>query len=517
MRKTVYSGIIFFICFILLFIPMTALAEGETAETTAEPIEAIPADINDNDIEAVSAILIEASTGRVLYEKNADAKIYPASTTKVMTALLILELAAKDEYGQIIPDQIIKVGREINTIAWDGSKAGLDFNEKISLDNIMVGLMLASGNDAAVTLARHFGRSMLDSEAPSSDTIDKAGIKKFISMMNERAVELGAEGTHFINPHGYHDNEHFTTAKDLSIFTAEAMKSDYFRNIVSIYSLEYPDWNQTKKDNPNEKLMRRWVNRNRLLKTDSMYYYPEAIGVKTGYTSKAGNCLISAAQRDGITVISVVLKSSKSGQWYDSKKLLKYGLDRLEYQYPILDDFIYNTIDVVGGEDDKYGFVDINPMHDISVVVDKNSESIYDYKLVWDETLIDPDNPKDIILKAPVEKGMIVGEVLLLKDGEVVGNAPLVTKTNVSKALFTPNPAHSNTPTPTVKPTMKPIMDNFTGWISDTIPLVDIILKGILVLIALYFIIWIASNIRKTILRSKRKKAMKNSNKRRYR
>lgn len=212
---------------------------------------------------AVTAeIAMELTTGTVLKENNADIRMPMASTTKIMTAIIIIEDCDLDEIITV-PDEAIGA---------EGSSIYLKKDEQIDVMDLLYGLMLRSGNDSAAALAIHHSGS----------------IEKFSEAMNEKARELGAENTNFTNPSGLPDEEHYTTASDLCIITRYAMTNETFRRIVS-----------TK--NYNGKF-RSFTNKNKML-----YNYDGANGVKTGYTVKAGRCLVSSAERNGMDVICVVL------------------------------------------------------------------------------------------------------------------------------------------------------------------------------------------------------------------
>ena len=206
--------------------------------------------------------MVEVSSRRFLSERNADQRMPMASTTKILTALVILEDTALDE--------IVTVPKQAE--GTEGSSVYLKAGEEISIRDLLYGLMLRSGNDCAVTLALHHS----------------GNIRNFARAMNEKAVSVGAENSHFTNPHGLPDEEHYTTARDLALISAAAMQNETFREIVS-----------TKFYEP-----RGWQNKNKML-----WNFEGALGVKTGFTVRAGRCLVSAAERDGMTIVSVVLNS----------------------------------------------------------------------------------------------------------------------------------------------------------------------------------------------------------------
>lgn len=239
-----------------------------------------------NAITAKSAILIEATTGRVLYEKNAFEKRPMASTTKIMTAILAIENCSLEE--------VVEVGPNASGVG--GSSIWLSVGEKIPLSDMLYGLMLASGNDAAVAIAEHVAGS----------------VDKFAEMMNAKAKEIGAYNTHFNNPNGLPIEDHYTTAYDLAIISAYAMKNEFFREVVSTEYKTIPwqghEWNRVVK------------NKNKIL-----WQYEGGNGIKTGYTDDAGKCLSAAAERDGMQLISVVL--SDPNMFKDCMALMDYGFN----------------------------------------------------------------------------------------------------------------------------------------------------------------------------------------------
>lgn len=235
---------------------------------------------------ARGAIVIDGYTGRTLYEKNADAPQFPASTTKVMTALLIIEAGDLEKEVEITEEDA-KVGE---------SSLSLKTGERYTRRQMLYGLMLKSANDVAHALGR-----------------DNAGtMPEFAAKMTLRARELGATLTSFRNPHGLHHLEHFTTPRDLAVITRAAMQQPLFRRIVS--TLEHP-W-------ATSFAVQSLRNHNRLLKQ-----FPGCTGVKTGYTRPAQQVLASAALRDRREVIAIVMHTDKPGIWEDSKLLLTYGFD----------------------------------------------------------------------------------------------------------------------------------------------------------------------------------------------
>ena len=235
---------------------------------------------------ARGAIVLDGYTGRVLYEKNADEPQYPASTTKIMTALLVIEAGDLDREVEVTEEDA-RVGE---------SSLNIQAGEHYTRRQMLFGLMLKSANDVAHSLGRD-----------NAGTAEAFGLK-----MTLRARELGATTTNFCNANGLHNPLHYTTPRDLALIARAAMQQPYFRQIVA--TLEHP-WVTTTAMHPLR-------NHNRLLRE-----FPGCIGVKTGYTGPAQQVLASAALRDGREVLSVIMHSDKPGIWEDSKLLLTYGLD----------------------------------------------------------------------------------------------------------------------------------------------------------------------------------------------
>ena len=260
-------------CAVITFFGGEAQAEeGESFETSAR-----------------SAVLIERSTGRVLLACNAEERLPMASTTKVMTALMALE------YGRL--DEMVTAGR--NAYGVPGTSIYLELGEKLTLHELLYGLMLASGNDAATAIAEHIG----------------GDVDTFCRMMTERAAQLGCKDTVFLTPHGLPKEGHFTTAHDLALIAREAMSHELFRQIVSTQRASIP-W-------AGRSYQRILNNKNRLL-TD----YAGATGIKTGYTKAAGRCLVFGASRNGMEVIGVVLKCSN---WFEeAARIMDAGFERYE-------------------------------------------------------------------------------------------------------------------------------------------------------------------------------------------
>ena len=267
------------------------------------------------EVSAQSALLMTADTGIVLYEKDAHTQRPMASTTKIMTAMLALEAA--DALG----DPAVEITQEM--VAVEGSSMGLQEGDVITLTNLAAGMLLASGNDAANAVALYLDGSL----------------EKFAQRMNNQAAQLGMEDTHFVTPSGLEGEdangmEHVSTAYDMALLAREALTNEKFREICS--SAQY----QVTFDNPVKHVS--YTNHNKLLTL-----YPGCIGVKTGFTKAAGRCLVSAAERDGVTLIAVTLNAPND--WDDHTAMLDYGYSQVE-PYTMEAGDVKLTVPVVGSD-----------------------------------------------------------------------------------------------------------------------------------------------------------------------
>lgn len=297
-------------------------AEGESAE--------IDPTVQTNDIagwpqgEAVecdAAICFDGNTGTVLYGKNIDKQEYPASITKIMTVLLALENGNLD-------DTVTFSENAVYSIEYGSAHLGLTEGEKLTLEQCLYGIMLASANEISNAVAEHIGGS----------------IENFADMMNKKAEELGCVNTHFVNPNGLHDDNHYTCAYDMALITQAAMKYDKFREIIHTKEYSYPETNLVKE--------KRYFSNHHGMLTDESRAYDGFIGGKTGYTDEAWNTLVSTAERDGMLLISVVLHApGQDSEYGDTKTVLDYGFANFkEVQVNNLDQSVSDT--EISGIDD---------------------------------------------------------------------------------------------------------------------------------------------------------------------
>lgn len=389
MRKITILTLIFLAAFILVNLV------GGDFHISAAPA-APPA------LDAETAILMDQRSGQILYAKNADKQMYPASTTKILTALVAVEEGDLDE--------IITVGNEVLHVPWDSSKAGLLAGDTISLRELIYGLMLPSGNDAAYTIAVHLGRRRLGDPQGSVS----AAVAAFTDMMNERAWELGATATNFTVPDGYHRKEHYTTARDLAIIARAALEHPFLREVAATSRYVPETWVGP--------YVRPWGNTNQLVRP-YQYGYQYATGLKSGYTGEAGFCMVGSAAKGDMELIAVVMNTSKEGRWLDTIALLEYGFENFAWQQLVEADQIIATVNVSGQDVHEPDTVDLAaaqgfgsafPLADLPRI--EKSVSLF-----FNSSEPSPAGAKAAgsrTVPAPLEEGQVLGELVFSLDGQ---------------------------------------------------------------------------------------------------
>ncbi len=327
---------------------------------------------NELNIYSDSAILMDFKTGTILYSKNSNEKMYPASTTKILTAIIALEECNLD-------DMVTVSKSAISVIPPGYSSANLLESEQISVKDLVTVFLVHSANDAGYVLAEHISGS----------------IDEFANLMNKKATEIGCKDTHFTNPSGIHDENHYTTSYDLSLIARYCMLNKNFRNIVSQKSCTI---NRTNKSD-----VRTYKNTNDLINPSSKYYLEECVGIKTGYTSQAKNCLISACSKNNLALICVVLGSNQmsngeSSRYEDSINLFKYGYSNYSVKTFANKDDIIKNIEVKNGTKETRN-LDLILEDSISGLL-KNGENIPDASITLNDNI-----------SAPIAKGTVLGTI----------------------------------------------------------------------------------------------------------
>lgn len=368
-----------------LFVLMTGLCFAEPTDQVPDsaPVTEVP------EVSASNWVLMNTDDGKILASKGSNERKYPASTTKIMTAILAIENLDLEGTSTVSHNAVM-------SISWDSSKLGLFEGEVLKNYDLIAGMMVASGNDAANVLAESVSGS----------------VDAFVELMNNKASELGCTGTHFVNTHGLTDENHYTTAEDMGKIAYYAMKNATFREIVKLQNFELPTTQQCGD-------RRYFINTNNLITKERTadYFYSPATGIKTGYTDAALHCLVSSAEKEGVRLISVVLGASNidgvNMSYPDTKAIFDWGFEHFE-----------NTAAVVGGDiaDEK----NIKFAKGVKTAKLMTGESFYVLsEKNGAELQIEKEIVLDSALKAPVSAGDRVGEMKIKVNGEEVGSVVL--------------------------------------------------------------------------------------------
>ena len=334
---------------------------------------------------AKSAILLEPTTGEIIFEKNSHEKLHPASMTKMMSMLLIIEAI---ENGVISWDEMVTVSE--NAASMGGSQILLEVGEQMSVHDLFKGIAVASGNDAVVAMAEKIG---------GSEAI-------FVDMMNEKAKELGLTDTHFKNPHGLDDDDHYSSAYDMAMIGKELVKHEKVLEFTKIYE-DYLRQNTDRKI---------WlVNTNKLVR-----FYEGVDGLKTGYTASAGYCLTATAKKGSSRFLAVAMGEPDSKtRNQEISEMLDYAFAQYEVEIMLDKDSVIKTIEVEKG---KNKFVDLVPLNEVSFLNKKGTNK----KNATYEISIDK-------VKAPVKEGDIVGNLKIKEDENVIREVPITVRENIEK------------------------------------------------------------------------------------
>ena len=406
---------------LLTSVSVAFAAKKKEAAPTAEPIpqptlspdapeydKEHPENLSADQLYALSAVLMTQDKGEVIFEKDADERRYPASMTKILTVLIALMLV--DDLNETVT-----VSETAVNVPSDSSTMYLKVDEEIPLIDVIYGTMLISANDGANVIA----------EAVSGD------IPRFVDLMNQTALNLGCTDTHFVNPHGYHDENHYSTARDMAIIAREAMNNEVFREIVGTTSYQIARTNKQR--------ARTITTKTEYMLTGSedspnKYYYEYATGIKTGSHSQSGYCFAGAASKDGVDLVSVVMFTGKKARWADTIKLMDYGFSQyvsvtpadLYNMRPIkLQTSNYSTSDTDNGE---ISLICIPQDEDVQIVTTQS-----DAKRM-------ADNLRDYVvfdfrgnLQAPIQAGEEIGTMTYYNDKGVPFVYSLTSSRSVEK------------------------------------------------------------------------------------
>lgn len=360
--------ICFFICMSMLLCNVNVFAEGEEQKSLG--------------IEAKAAILMEESSGNILYEEKADDRLPIASVTKIMTMLLIMEAV---DSGKITLDDMVTVSE--NAMSYGGSTMFLETGEQLSVNDMLKGIAVASANDGCVAMAEHLAGSE----------------SAFVDMMNEKAKELGMENTHFMNTNGLDEDNHYSSARDVAIMSRELIKHKTIFNYTSI-------WMDTLRGGKFQ-----LANTNKLIR-----FYEGANGLKTGSTSKALCCLSAAAKRDDMQLIAVVLGAPTSAKRFSSAKaLLDYGFANYAVNTQVTAGDEVGRAHVEKGVTDEIGAIAADTY---ATLIEKGKEDNIEKEVIMDEEII-----------APVSAGQKIGKMVIKRSGETIAEVDITASEAVDK------------------------------------------------------------------------------------
>lgn len=380
------------ICLILILIILCTLGITSYATDTTNTLDSslLTNSVKESFPETYSPtiLLMETKTGKAIYEKNAYTKMYPASTTKIMTAILALENCPD------LSEKATASYEAVFTVPWDYTNANIQVGEELTINHLINVLMIASANEAANILAEHIAGS----------------VSSFASMMNTKAEEIGCKNTHFVNANGMHNENHYTTAYDLALIGRYAMQNKKFREIVSTTVYTLPATNKYDKND------RVFKNTNELIQKDDSdrvdnYYYEYANGIKTGYTSVARSCLVASAKKDDIEYICVILGSDTTenglaARYLDCKNLFDYAFNNYSVKTLHEANSVLKTIKVP-----KASFISNN----LEVVIEDEISVVVNN--ATDISSLTPTVEINSGLQAPIAKNSIIGKVTYTVDG----------------------------------------------------------------------------------------------------
>lgn len=414
-----------FIFIISIFVPVFALAaentqddaknvsentEQETTEGSEKEQAETAAEEWGPKTDSKCVVLLDADSGAVLLSKDADAQAFPASLTKIMTVLLAVEAIERGEKSA--DDVVTCAGNIAFDLIEDGSTSGIVSGETMTLKNLMYCAMVASANEACNAIAAYISGNIQD----------------FITLMNERAAELGCTGTHFANTHGLPNTNHYSTAADFAKIVYEAYQHPLFMEVCNTVKVTVPATNMSP-----ERLL---SNTNGLINPDSElypgYYYKYAVGIKTGHTSAAGYCLVSSAKQGDVSLICIIMggyalelaAGTQYSNFTDSTKIYDWAFETYSYKDVLKTTDLVSEIPVIHGKDAN--FVTLCPKEAVSVLLPAGDtlESLEQVITLNEEEI-----------EAPIEAGTVLGTVQIVQNGRVCGQTELVASSSIEMSV----------------------------------------------------------------------------------
>ena len=395
-KSNLFKRFLLILFIILITLNTFVLAEGTTDGSEAPDTTDAIAETNSAEegtasnipsTYSPSTLLMDLDSGKILYSKNANTRMYPASTTKIMTAILTIENCQ-------LTDTAIASHNAIYSVPSGYSHANIQEGEELTIEQLLNVLLIPSANDAAFVLAEHIAGS----------------VEAFADMMNAKAVEIGCKDTHFVNPNGVHDENHYSTAYDLALIGKYAMQYDVFRDIASKTSCSLPATDKYPREdrlfNTTNDLLRENYSR-----AANNYYYPYATAGKTGYTDAAKNCIVATAKKDDISLLAVVLHGERtedglSQRALDCKTLFEYGFNNYKHEVIAHKGDVAREIEVSGGTNDSKN-LNLVYSEDITALVPIN----------YDVSSTTPNVKLTENMYAPISEGTNLGSITFSIDG----------------------------------------------------------------------------------------------------
>lgn len=395
-KSNLFKRFLLILFIILITLNTFVLAEGTTDGSEAPDTTDAIAETNSAEegtasnipsTYSPSTLLMDLDSGKILYSKNANTRMYPASTTKIMTAILTIENCQ-------LTDTAVASHNAIYSVPSGYTHASIQEGEELTIEQLLNVLLIPSANEAASILAEHIAGS----------------VEAFADMMNEKAVEIGCKDTHFVNPNGVHDENHYSTAYDLALIGKYAMQYDVFRDIASKTSCSLPATDKYPREdrlfNTTNDLLRENYSR-----AANNYYYPYATAGKTGYTDAAQNCIVATAKKDDISLLAVVLHGERtedglSQRALDCKTLFEYGFNNYKHEVIAHKGDVAREIEVSGGTNDSKN-LNLVYSEDITALVPIN----------YDVSSTTPNVKLTENMYAPISEGTNLGSITFSIDG----------------------------------------------------------------------------------------------------
>lgn len=379
MNKKIYKTIITIICLTIIILSSNIVYAASELS-----------------IDAKASLIVELNSGKIIHEENAEDKNYPASVTKILTAILVLENCELNDVATVTRSAISNIpsGYVI---------APLFVGEKMKVEDLLYALMLKSANDAAYVLAEHVGGS----------------VEGFSDMMNKKAEEIGCKNSHFVNPNGIHNSDHYTTAYDMYLISKYAMENKTFVKIVSTYQYALP---ATNKYSRSDRIMK---NTNNFINPTSRFYDKNVKGIKTGTTLQAGNCLITDTTKNGFDVITVILGAkTKDSKFSETKKMINYMFENYEYTV------VHKKGDIIKNIEVKKA---TKATKNLNLVISDEIKVMNNTKTKVNE--IEPEITLNENIVAPINKGQELGTIKYTVEG-LEYNAKLLAENEVTRSYF---------------------------------------------------------------------------------